>query len=150
MLWWKAAKKEAAKAMAEENRQDMSADKTVKQLQQIAKLLQNTEPSDAYKNALPAGSSAPRTEEMLRAAIPFLDREYQKNISVMVLVMEASRILSQGTLQARSRQDRPPLVRRKQLLEAIRPYLSETEKQQADGMMRILKMREIWERSENT
>lgn len=52
--------------------------------------------------------SRSRQEKMISAAIPFLNREYQKEIYIMVRLMEMKRVLREGSLQARERQEESP------------------------------------------
>jgi hypothetical protein len=44
-----------------------------------------------------------RREDMLSAALPFLDREYRKGLYVFVRLMEMRRVLGEGSLEARER-----------------------------------------------
>ena len=77
------------------------------------------------------------------AAIPFLDQEYQRDLYVVVRLMEMRRMLTGGVLQARSRDTLPPSVRRRQMLSAIRPCLSQREQTRLDTLMRVMDAREI-------
>ena len=73
-----------------------------------------------------------RREDMFSAALPFLDREYRKGLYVFVRLMEMRRVLGEGSLEARERQEETehPSVRRQKMLGAIQPYLSEREQRQ--------------------
>ena len=84
-----------------------------------------------------------KQEKMLMAAIPFLDQEYQRDLYVVVRLMEMRRMLTGGVLQARSRNTLPPSVRRRQMLSAIRPCLSQGEQARLDTLMRVMDAREI-------
>ena len=58
-----------------------------------------------------------RREDMLSAAIPFLDREYRKGLYIFVRMMEMRRVLGEGSLEARERQEEEhPSVRRQKML----------------------------------
>lgn len=84
-----------------------------------------------------------KQEKVLMAAIPFLDQAYQRELYVVVRLMEMRRMLTGGMLQARSRDTLPPAVRRRQMLSAIRPCLSQNEQTQLDTLMRVMDAREI-------
>lgn len=86
-----------------------------------------------------------RSENMISAAIPFLDWEYQKDIYVVVRLMEMQRILGEEWVEAREKQGLSPKLRRRQMLAAMRPYLAHTEQEQLDTILRILDIREIME-----
>ena len=90
-----------------------------------------------------------RREDMLSAAIPFLDREYRKGLYVFVRLMEMRRVLGEGSLEARERQEEEhPSVRRQKMLGAIQPYLSEREQRQMENILKMMTMREIMGREE--
>lgn len=91
-----------------------------------------------------------RREDMLSAAIPFLDREYRKGLYVFVRLMEMRRVLGEGYLEARERQEETelPSVRRQKLLGAIQPYLSEREQRQMENILNMMTMKEIMGREE--
>ena len=86
-----------------------------------------------------------RNESMISAAIPFLDWEYQKNLYVIVRLMEMRRVLSGDLLEIRGKQGEEPHLRRRKMLHAVRPYLAEGEKQQLDTIMKMMDMRAILE-----
>ena len=87
-----------------------------------------------------------RSENMISAAIPFLDREYQKNLYLVVRLMEMRRVLFSEPIEARERQELPSFLRRRQMLGAVRPYLPHEEKEQLDMVLKIMDIREIMER----
>ena len=91
-----------------------------------------------------------RREDMLSAALPFLDREYRKGLYVFVRMMEMRRVLGEGSLEARERQEEEehPSVRRQKMLGAIQPYLSEREQRQMENILKMMTMREIMGREE--
>ena len=90
-----------------------------------------------------------RREEMLSAALPFLDREYRKGLYVFVRMMEMRRVLGEGSLEARERQEEEhPSLRRQKMLGAIQPYLSEREQRQMENILKMMTMREIMGREE--
>ena len=84
-----------------------------------------------------------RSEEMITAAIPFLDRHYQKGIYVMVKMMEMRRVLQTGMLETRGKTDEPLAERRQQLLGAICPYLPDTEKNQLEMIMKMMMIQKM-------
>lgn len=89
-----------------------------------------------------------RNENMISAAIPFLDQEYQRDLYIVVRLMEMRRMLSGGLLEARGKQEQSPAYRRRQMLGAMRPYLLQEEKNQLDTIVKVMELREIMEREE--
>lgn len=89
-----------------------------------------------------------RSENIVSAAIPFLDREYQKEIYVVIRLMEMKRILSEGVLEPRERKEEPPQIRKQKMLQAIRPYLQEEERRQMEMLMKMTAIRELMEQGE--
>lgn len=89
-----------------------------------------------------------RNESMISAAIPFLDQEYQRDLYIMVRLMEMRRMLSGGLLEAREKAEQPPAHRRRQMLGAMRPYLSQEERSQLDTIVKVMELREIMGREE--
>lgn len=85
-------------------------------------------------------------ESMIAAAIPFLDREYQREIYIIVRLMEMQRVLQGNLLEAREKQEEPPALRRRKLLGAVQAYLPAQEKQQFQMMLKMMDMKEIMER----
>ncbi len=131
----------------EENEQDMLAMmERFRRLQKIMQPPQNTvalpqkeEPKQPWEE---------KSENMLLAAIPFLDLEYQQGIYVMVRLMELRRVLDGGLLVTRSKEELPPMVRRRRMLAAVRQYLSPTEQSQLDNMLKMMDMKQIMEQKE--
>lgn len=89
-----------------------------------------------------------RNESMISAAIPFLDQEYQRDLYIMVRLMEMRRMLSGGLLEAREKAEQPPAHRRRQMLGAMRPYLSQEERSQLDTIVKVMELRELMGREE--
>ena len=92
----------------------------------------------------------PRTKEenMIYASIPFLDKEYQKHLYVIVRLLEMKRVLQEDnavTLEARSRQKDDVKSRRRNLLQALRPYLTAEEKRYIDFIVKAMDMKNIME-----
>lgn len=87
-----------------------------------------------------------KKEHIISAAIPFLNQEYQKELYIVVRLMEMQRVLSGSFLQAREKQQPDAALRRRQMLGAIQPYLAEQEKTRLDTMLKLLEMRQILER----
>lgn len=86
-----------------------------------------------------------RREEMLSAAIPFLDLEYQKDLYVVVRLMEMGRVLHSDALEARGKEMGSPALRRRKLLGAVQPYLSASEQRGMQSLLRLMDMKEIME-----
>ncbi len=95
-----------------------------------------------------ADTFSSRKENMISAAIPFLDQEYQREIYVIVRLMEMQRVLNGGLLEVREKQEIPPALRRQQMLRAVQGYLPEQEQKQLDTLLKMMTMREIMGRED--
>jgi len=62
-----------------------------------------------------------------------------------VRLMEMRRVLSGDVLEARGRQEEPPAVRRRKLINAVQEYLPEGERQQMQRMLQMMDMKKIME-----
>ena len=82
-------------------------------------------------------------EEMITAAIPFLDREFQKEIFVIVRLMEMRRVLQGGFLEMREKQQESATLRRRGMLRAIQPYLQQEEQNRMAMFLKLMDMKEI-------
>ena len=89
-----------------------------------------------------------KSENMISAAIPFLDREYQKEIYIIVRLMEMRRVLDGGLLEMRQKQEDPPALRRRKLLGAVQPYLPAEERNRMETILKMMDMREMMGREE--
>lgn len=85
-------------------------------------------------------------EAMITAAIPFLDREYQRDLYIVVRLMEMRRVLEGDLLEARERQAEPPRLRQKKLLQAVQGYLPAAEKNRMQTLLKMMDMQELLER----
>lgn len=112
-------------------------------LERLRRLMGQDMPQASQQSAPAVEEEGEKQEKMLMAAIPFLDQEYQRDLYVVVRLMEMRRMLTGGVLQARSRDTLPPSVRRRQMLSAIRPCLSQREQTRLDTLMRVMDAREI-------
>ena len=94
-----------------------------------------------------------KPEKMIHAAIPFLDQEYQKDLYIIVRLMEMRRMLGQteAIIESRSRTVKAiePAQRRRQLLQAMRPFLNATERSHVDQMAKLMEVRQIMDRRDN-
>lgn len=108
-----------------------------------------TEPPAVEKKKEPVQIfSRSKQEDMITAAIPFLDWEFQKEIYVIVRLMEMRRVLQSGALEMRQKQEEPSFLRRRKLLGAIQPYLPTEEQNQMAVILRMMDMQEIMGREE--
>lgn len=87
-----------------------------------------------------------RNENMITAAIPFLNREYQRDLYIVVRLMEMQRVLNGGLLEARERQEEPSRLRQRKMLRAVQEYLPPEERNQMQTILRMMDMKEIMER----
>lgn len=86
-----------------------------------------------------------RNENMIYAAIPFLNREYQRELYILVRLMEMRRVLQGDVLEAREKQEEPPHLRRRKMLQAVQTYLPQEEQNQLQNLLKMMDMREIME-----
>ena len=85
-----------------------------------------------------------RREDMISAAIPFLDREYQKGIYVAMRLMEMQRVLQGDLLEVREKQQPAP-ERRRALLGAIGPFLQEEDRTRMETLLKMMDVKRIME-----
>ena len=141
----------------------------MERLRRFQKLMQSTENSDMSNTAQPSISQTPISqtpmsqtsmsqtpipqdaqcrENMILAAIPFLDWAYQKDLYVVVRLMQMRRMCEGGLLEARSKEEAPQ-IRRQKMLEAILPFLPKQEQQQIDFLCRMMQAKYILEQRED-
>ena len=87
--------------------------------------------------------SRSRRENMISAAIPFLNREYQKELYLVVRLMELRRVMGSELLETRERQEEPLRLRQKKLLQAVEKYVSQQERGQVRLLLKMMDMKEI-------
>ncbi len=116
----------------------------LKRLMGTPRLPEQAEPASAPREEESIFARS-RGESMISAAIPFLDQEYQKDIYVVVRLMEMRRVLGEEWVQSREKQSLSAKTRRRQMLSAMRPYLPHTEQGQLDTAMKLMDLREIME-----
>ncbi len=123
----------------------------LKRLMGTPKLSERGEQASAMKEGEGVGIFARnRNENMISAAIPFLDQEYQKNLYVVVRLMEMKRVLGEEWVESREKQGLSPKLRRRQMLSAVRPYLAQAEQNQLDTVMKMMELKEIVEQERDT
>ncbi len=119
----------------------------LRRMQRLQRLMGTTQPKEmrevAKKQEAPELFARNRNENMIFAAIPFLNREYQRDLYLIVRLMELRRVLGGGTLEMRERQEEPPRLRQKKLLQAVEPYVSEQERRQLHMFMKMIDMKDI-------
>lgn len=137
--------KEMLSALIGEQGQD--ALQMLQRMERLKKLMGSAKPAESHVLAKKENAgdifSCSKKENMISAAIPFLDREYQKEIYVIVRLMEMRRVLEGEFLETRERQNDPPALRRQKLLQAIQPYLPEAERNQMETIIKMMTMKEI-------
>lgn len=148
--------------MAEQNSMEMLSALMGEQGQDALQMLQRMERLKRLMGtAKPVAQAAPveiketgdifarsKRENMISAAIPFLDREYQKEIYVIVRLMEMRRVLDGGLLEMRQKQEDPPALRRRNLLGAVQAYLPAEERNRMETILKMMDMREMMGREE--
>lgn len=119
----------------------------LRRMQRLQRLMGTAQPKEAReapnKQEAPELFARNRNENMISAAIPFLNREYQKDLYLIVRLMELRRVLGGGVLETRERQEEPSRVRQKKLLQAVEPYVSERERKQLHLFMKMIDMKDI-------
>lgn len=148
--------------MAEQNSMEMLSALMGEQGQDAWQMLQRMERLKRLMGtAKPVAQAAPveiketgdifarsKRENMISAAIPFLDREYQKEIYIIVRLMEMRRVLDGGLLEMRQKQEEPPALRRRNLLGAVQAYLPAEERNRMETILKMMDMREMMGREE--
>lgn len=129
--------------------QGQDALQMMRRMERLKRLMGTTNPAEQI-HPLPKPQkenvfSCSSHENMISAAIPFLDQEYQKEIYVLVRLMEMRRVLQGGLLESREKAEEPPAVRRRKLLGAIQPHLSSQEQERLQYLCRIMDMKAIME-----
>ena len=135
-------REEILKAMLGEKGQD--ALQMIRRMERLQRLM-GTSNQEKHANIVSAekGSFRSSKEEMITAAIPFLDRAFQKEIYVMVRLMEMRRVLQGDLLELREKQELPAELRRRQMLGAIQPYMGQEERQQLEQIVKIMDVKTI-------
>lgn len=143
--------------MAEQKQMEMLSALMGEDGQEAARMLQRmqrlqrlmTTPKETPK-ALPPETqenadvfSRSRRENMISAAIPFLNREYQKDLYLVVRLMELRRVLGGELLETRERQEEPPRLRQKKLLQAVEKYVPPQERGQLQMLLKMMDMKDI-------
>ncbi len=146
--------------MAEKNGMEMLSALMGEQGQDALKMMQRVQRLQRLMGPVVSKTSTPpvdkkeegelfvrnRNENMITAAIPFLNREYQRDLYIVVRLMEMQRVLSGGLLEARERQEEPFRLRQRKMLRAIQEYLPAEERNQMQTILRMMDMKEIMER----
>lgn len=82
---------------------------------------------------------------VLNAAIPFLDKGYQKSLFMVIKLLEMSRISKMDTISMQSiaEPNKDSGLRKNEMLMAIRPYLDGNEQKDIDVILKALEMKDI-------
>lgn len=129
--------------------QGMEAFRMLERMERLRRLMGTAVPPEravVEQKETPESFGHNANENMIFAAIPFLDREYQRDLYVIVRLMEMRRVLSGEMLEARGRQEESPALRRRKLLGAVRPYLEQEQRRQLDTIVKVMDVREILRR----
>ena len=79
---------------------------------------------------------------ILKASIPFINREYQRDLFVIVKLMEIKDGDKTIVMQEKNGQENM-YKRRTELLKAVRPYLKSEEKEQADIILKAMQIKAL-------
>ena len=72
-----------------------------------------------------------------------LNREYQKELYLVVRLMELRRVMGGELLETRERQEEPLRLRQRKLLQAVEKYVSQQERGQVRLLLKMMDMKEI-------
>ena len=135
-------REEMLKAILGEKGQD--ALQMIRRMERLQRLM-GTSNQEKHANIVSVEKSSFRSskEEMIAAAIPFLDQQFQKEIYVMVRLMEMRRVLQGELLETREKQELPAELRRRQMPGTIQPYLGQEERQQLEQIVKIMDVKTI-------
>ncbi len=92
--------------------------------------------------------AASKNAKVINAAIPFLDKEYQKGLSVALKFMEMKKILSSpNNISAQNKDESIKNIneRRKDMLKALKPYLNVEEQNEVDIVIKAIEMKSFFE-----
>ena len=132
--------------------QGQDALQMMRRMERLKRLMATTKPAEQIHSLARTQKenvfSCSSHENMISAAIPFLDREYQKEIYVIVRLMEMRRVLDGGLLEMRQKQEDPPALRRRNLLGAVQAYLPAEERNRMETILKMMDMREMMGREE--
>lgn len=125
-------------------RQGQEALQMMERMERLKKLMGNSLPQQKMiavqeETELFARS---RSENMITAALPFLDRGCQREMYVLVRLMEMRRVLQSGFLETREKQEEGAAVRRQKLLQAVGAYLPAEEQKQLEMLAKTMLMKE--------
>ena len=124
----------------------------LQRMERLKKLMGTSRPAELHvpkkKEEMQDIFCCSKNENMILAAIPFLDQEYQKEIYVLVRLMEMRRVLQGELLESREKTAESAAVRRRTLLETIQPFLPEKEKVQLQNCIRLMDMKVIMEQGD--
>ena len=82
--------------------------------------------------------------ELMKVALPFLDKKYQKPFLLALKTLEFKSINSYDTLPIKSQSSEQSYVpTKKDMLRAIKPFLSEAEQKSIDSIIQMSKMKNM-------
>ena len=120
----------------------MTNEERLQALNKIMGIDSNSTQTAAQSKKEPNQYSSSRQLDIIKSAIPFLDREYQRDIYLTVRLMELRNAMAEPELVMMSSQPSADL-RRRQLLNAVKPYLDQNSQKQIDMIMNLLRAKNI-------
>lgn len=122
----------------------------MQRMERLKRLMGTPKPEEqpmpaAEKKEEPELFARSRNENMIYAAIPFLNREYQRDLYIIMRLLEMRRVLNGGFLEAREKQEELPHLRRRKMLQAVQTYLPPEERNRLQNILKMMDMREIME-----
>lgn len=98
------------------------------------------------KAAAPAGyadNEGSREKKIIDAAIPFLDKDYQKGIYIAMRLLDIKKAFNETELFAQSSDSQENGDSRRKMLLSIKPYLKENERAEVDILLKAMEMRNL-------
>ena len=80
-----------------------------------------------------------RQIKAINAALPFLDKEYQKGLFMVIKLMEINRFSPQGSIMAMEKGEDSPQKRRIEMINAFNGFLSVEEQKKLGAFLKMAK-----------
>lgn len=130
--------------MGEEGAQAVEMMQRVERLRRIMGNSQTVQAQEAKTDEMFGGSEISAQEKIIHAALPYVDRGFQREMYFLSRMLEMQRMMRSGGIEAREETPQADAEeRRSNMLQAIRPFLREQEQGQIDMMMKVIQIRRI-------
>lgn len=115
----------------------------VKVIQAATAPAESAENNDASENEFTEPKEGTPAINTIKAAIPYLDTKYQKNIGIMVKLIEIDRLIN--NFQAMSIGGDNDGTRKIKMLQAVKPQLDIKKQKMIDIFVRVMEIKSIME-----